>query len=114
MENHDKRPFVLVNGPNHLIHLRPHPLRDTSLTPPLNISNSTLQRTRQVDMKQWSRQPMHNRHPISPGIRLTRAEFPIKLLADITPTARTSGVMARNRIVFIRARLFNILCSLPL
>ena len=57
---------------------------------------------------------MHNRHPISPSICLTRAKFPTKILTNITPTARTSGVMARNRISFIRTRLFYILCSLPL
>ena len=101
-----KRPFVLVNGPNHLFDIRPHPFRHTSFTPPLNISNSTLQRTRQIDMEQRSRQPMHNRHPVGPGICLTRAEFPTKVLADITSTARTSGVMTRNCIIFIRTRLF--------
>ncbi len=49
---------------------------------------------------------MHNRHFVSPGICLTRAKFPIKLLAEITSTARTSGVMARNRIILIRTCLF--------
>lgn len=60
---------------------------------------------------------MHHRHLITPrSIRLTRAKFPIKLpLADIiTSTARTRGVMARNRIIFIRTCLFQILGSLPL
>lgn len=57
---------------------------------------------------------MHNRHPIMPGICLARAKFPTQILTDITPTARTSGVMACNRIVLIRARLFDIPGSLPL
>lgn len=62
---------------------------------------------------------MHNRHPIvSPRIRLTGAKFPIKfLIAEITSTARTSGVMARNRIILIIRTcmlLFDILCTLPL
>lgn len=101
-------------APNHLNPLRPHPLRHTPLTPPLNISNSTLQRTRQINMKQRSRQSMHNRHPIIPRIRLTRAKFPTQILTDITPTARTSGVMACNRIILIRARLFDVPGALPL
>lgn len=50
-----KGPFVPVNGPNHLNPLCSHSLRHTSLTPSLNISNSTLQRTRQINMKQRSR-----------------------------------------------------------
>ena len=57
---------------------------------------------------------MHNRHPMSSGISLARAKFPIKFLAEITPTARTSGVMARNRIILIHACLFDISRSLPL
>ena len=113
-QSDQERPFVPVNGHNHLFHLSPHTLRHTSFAPPLNISNSTLQRTRQISMKQRSRQPMHNRHPMSPSICLTRAKFPTKILTNITPTARTSGVMARNRVGFIRTRLFYILCSLPL
>ena len=57
---------------------------------------------------------MHNRHPVGPGISLAGAKFPTKILADITSTARTSGVMARNRIILIRACLFDIPRSLPL
>ena len=50
---------------------------------------------------------MHNRHLITPTslIRLTSTKFPIQFLI-ITPTARTRGVMARNRIIFVGACLF--------
>src|SRR6266536_584975 len=46
------------------------------LRPPLNISNSTLQRTRQINMKERSIQSMHNRNlPITFHIRLTLTQL---------------------------------------
>lgn len=57
---------------------------------------------------------MHNRHPMIPSIRLTRAKFPTQILTDVTPTARTSGIMACNRIILVHACLFDIPGSLPL
>ena len=101
-------------APTILIPLCAHSLRHTPFTPPLNISNSTLQRTRQINMKQRSRQPMHNRHPMIPRICLTRTKFPTQILTNVTSTARTSRIMAGNRIILIRARLFDIPGSLPL
>ena len=82
-----------------------HSLRDTPLASHLHISNSTLQRARQIDVEQRLVEPMDGRHPSRGALPPTTISLAVlQLLPDIAAARRAGAVMAvRDRVDLIAA-----------
>ena len=115
-DNKENRSFW--STANTLTSLSPNTLRQTTLTPHLDVSNSALQSTGQVDMEQRPRESVHHGNPVanSNTIGLTSADLPPKVAS--TALALSLKLTCNDVLVLTlynsTMRLFHIPRSLPL